>query len=360
MLTDDDLTRLLAEAGAAFEVPDEGPAFVLEELGDATPARPWLRRRGVQLTAAAAVVVVAALLAQNVGATSGPSTKLAVDGGASRPAAARPAVPSLVAPPAPRAAFETNPAMSATSGHVTAQTQPMASVATGAADDASGRVVKTGSMSLVVGHGKVSPVVNQVTATAKRLGGYVSDSTSEELGSDPSASLTIRVPVGRFEDLMGSVRGVNAKVARQETNGKDVSATYADTQAKIASLKAARSRFLTILSGAKTIAETLTVQQRVDDVQGQIDQLEGQRRLLASQSDLATLTVTVGEKDSTALKTAEPSGWSQAWTDARHGFTSGVEGLIRHSGRALLVLMLLAVGFVVVRLGWRRARRRLV
>jgi hypothetical protein len=343
MLTDDDLTRLLAKAGEAFAVPDEGPASVLEEISDVTPARPWLRRRGVQLTAAAAVVVVAAVLAQNVGGSSTPSTK-------------------LTAGATTQARGPSNPGMTNVPAGALRPADALLASAPAAAptDDASGRVVKTGSMSLVVGHGKVSPVVNQVTATAKRLGGYVSDSTSQELGSDPSASLTIRVPVGRFEDLMGSVRGLNAKVARQETNGKDVTATYADTQAKIASLKAARSRFLTILSGAKTIAETLTVQQRVDDVQGQIDQLEGQRRLLAGQSDLATLTVTVGEKDSTVLKTAEPSGWSQAWTDARHGFTSGVEGLIRHSGRALLVLMLLAVGFVVVRLGWRRARRRLV
>jgi hypothetical protein len=363
MLTDDVLTRLLTEAGEAFAVPDEGPALVLEEIGGVTPARPWLRRRSVQLTAAAAVVVVAAVLAQNVGqGTSTPSTKLTVgpvrtqpqvasnhgNAGALAPAAG-PAVPG---PPDHDKSYSAGVQLPGTGRTA------LKAVAT--PDDAGGRVVKTGSMSLVVAHAKVSPVVNQVTATAKRLGGYVSDSTSQELGSNPSASLTIRVPVGRFEDLMGQVRGLDVKVAKQDTSGKDVTATYADTQAKIASLKAARSRFLTILSGARTIGETLMVQQRVDDVQGQIDQLEGQRRLLASQSDLATLTLTVGEKESTVLKTAQPSGWTQAWTDARHGFTSGVEGMIARSGRALLLLIVLAVGLVVLRLGWRFARRRLV
>ena len=67
MLTDDDLTRLLGEAASAYPVPERGPAFVLEELGDAEPGKPWLRRRGVQLTAAAAAVVIAAVLAQTVG-----------------------------------------------------------------------------------------------------------------------------------------------------------------------------------------------------------------------------------------------------------------------------------------------------
>ena len=114
------------------------------------------------------------------------------------------------------------------------------------------------------------------------------------------------------------------------------------------------------MSGAKTIAETLTVQQRVDDVQGQIDRLEGQRRVLQNQSDLATLTVTVSEKEPAVLSGARQGGFSKAWDDARHGFSSGVQALISRSGRALLVLLVAAVGFVVIRLGWRLARRRMV
>jgi hypothetical protein len=139
-----------------------------------------------------------------------------------------------------------------------------------------------------------------------------------------------------------------------------VTATYADTQAQIQSLKAARSRYLTILSGARTIAETLTVQQRVDEVQSQIDQLEGQRRLLADQSDLGTLEITVGERADEALTTHVRSGWSKAWHDATHGFSSGLQGMLAGSGRALLVLLVAAAVLLIARFGWRSVRRRLV
>ncbi|MCU1594416.1 MAG: putative lipoprotein, partial [Frankiales bacterium] len=109
-----------------------------------------------------------------------------------------------------------------------------------------------------------------------------------------------------------------------------------------------------------TIGETLTVQQRVDDVQSQIDRLEGQRRLLANQSDQATLTMTISEKPPAVVKAQTTSGLSSSWDKAKHGFSSGIEGLISRSGRALVVLLVLGIALVVGRFGWRLARRRML
>ena len=145
------------------------------------------------------------------------------------------------------------------------------------------------------------------------------------------------------------------------TSGQDVTAQYADLEAQLKTLQAARERFLEILSRARTIGDVLSVQQRVDDVTGKIDRLEGQRRVLAAQSDNATLEVAVTERDDPAVKVEQPdTGLSKAFSDAWRGFTTGVEGLIRLSGRGVLLLLCLAVAVVVLRLGWRVSRRRLV
>lgn len=128
-------------------------------------------------------------------------------------------------------------------------------------------------------------------------------------------------------------------------------------------LTAARERFLAILERAGSIGDVLSVQQRVDDVTGQIDRLQGQRQVLAAQSDDATLEVTVTEKDDpvVARDVDEPdTGLSKAFRDAGTGFTSGVEALVRLSGRGLLLLVLAAAAYAVLRLDWRASRRRLV
>jgi len=221
--------------------------------------------------------------------------------------------------------------------------------------------VKTGTLSLVVDKGRVTDTVRALNRLVTGFQGYIADSTSNEVGDNPSATITVRVPASAFGTLIDRVRGMKVKVITATESGKDVTASYADTQAQIQSLRAARDRYLAILARARTIAETLTVQQRVDDVQRQIDQLEGQRRVLADQSDFGTITISVAEKaDVEEFVTKEPSGWSKAWHDAKHGFSSGVQRLIAGSGRPLLVLLCGAALLLLGRTGWRLARRRLV
>ena len=195
------------------------------------------------------------------------------------------------------------------------------------------------------------------------LQGYVSTSSTQELGATPTGTVTLRIPVENFDKAVARVRTLGGVTVRSAaTSGRDVTAQYADTAAQLSSLRAARNRFLTILARANTIGETLTVQQRVDDVQAQIDRLEGQRQLLANQSDLSTLTVSVSQKDDPILQPQGKSegGFARAWRDAEHGFSSGVQAIVARSGRGLLVLLVLGVFAVVLRLGWRLARRRLV
>ena len=152
-----------------------------------------------------------------------------------------------------------------------------------------------------------------------------------------------------------------AEVRSATTSAADVTAQYADLEAQLRTLTAARERFLEILSRADSIGDVLAVQQRVDDVTGQIDRLEGQRKVLAAQSDSATLEVTVTEADDPAVTDVQPDdGLSKAFSDAWTGFTTGVEALVRLSGRGVLLVLCLAVAFVVLRLGWRVSRRRLV
>jgi hypothetical protein len=229
-------------------------------------------------------------------------------------------------------------------------------------DESSSRVVKTGSIALVVEDQKVSPTLQAVERAARQDGGYISSGTTNEYGDTPSGELTIRVPVAKFEDLVAQVRALDAKVRTATTSGKDVTAQYSDMEAQLKSLKATRDRFYTILAKTKTIGEILTVQQRIDNVSGQIDRIEGQRKLLANQSDLATLTVSVSEAGDPVVKaTTKPrSGISQAWHNAIDGFVTGVEAIISHSGRALLWLLCLGALFLLGRSGFRVARRRMV
>lgn len=396
-LTDEDLTSLLGEAAASFVVPDEGPDAVRAELADEAAVVPFYRHRRLQVAAAAAVVLGGLALGsvvfggsgvdrvgQLAGAERPSSAGTPADGdalqrrsaGQSGGSAAGKAVAPAAAPPgstwtgstwSPTSGDSLDVALQgtatggaaapATAGGGTAASAPVPAAPT--ADGA--RVVKTGAIALVVEDGRVTPVLTQVQQLAQQFGGEVAVAKTDELGETPSGSVTLRVPVDAFEEVVAKVRSLDAEVRSAATSGRDVTAEYADLETQIRTLTAARERFLEILSRARTIGDVLAVQQRVDDATGKIDRLEGQRRVLAAQSERATLEVMVTEADDPVVTKAQPDdGLSKAFSDAWQGFTTGVEAMIRLSGRGVLLLLSLAVGYVLVRLGWRASRRRLV
>ena len=365
-LTDEDLTALLDGAASSYDVPSHGPEKVLAARGSLPVAVPLPRRRWVQLAAASVAMVVAVVA---MGAVSGGGTDdadMTAAGGevASLNDSARPPVTqysgaatggSDVSAPAPAPQ-----SVKAPRGSVP-QTGVTGGVGATASDGAESRVVKTGTIALIADDKQVSSVLGAVQRAAKANGGYIASSSSNEYGDTPSGQVTIRVPVARFEDLVAALRGLDAEVRTATTSGKDVTAEYADLEAQLRTLRATRERFLVILSQTKTISEILTVQQRVDNVSGQIDRLEGSRKLLASQSDLSTLTVSVSESGDPVVRVEENrDGFGQALRDAKDGFLNGIESIVRHSGTVLLWVLVLAVAFVVGRGVWKVARRRLV
>ena len=374
LLSDDTLTELLHHAGHAYDVPADGPDRVLTAMGPRPVRRPVVRRRVLALAAAAVVVLVGAAVVRTEGA--GPSSTSAdarssgtangspgagpvTDSGPGKGFVPLPAVgsvgaPQVGAPGAPQVGAPGAPPVGVPEG-ATGVPGRAGRTATAPADSA--RIVQSGTIVLVAPDGKVSAVLSKVQQVVASARGYVSSSSSQEAGSKPSGTVTLRVPEASYASVVKQVREIGVQVISVNSNGMDVTATYADVQAQIGSLTASRNRFLVILGQAKTIGETLSVQQRVDDVQAQIDRLEGQRRVLADQSDLATLTVSVSEAGDGDLVVTQRSGLSKAWHDAVHGFTSGVEAIVARSGRVLVVLLFVGLLLLVGRFGWRLARR---
>jgi hypothetical protein len=336
--SDDDLGRMLDEAASSYAVPEHGPVEILAAIAEQPVRPPVARRPWVQLSSAAAIVAAGALFfAVNdnnpiVSSQSAPTSHNAVKrdvaavrtraqpqnafglesgGGVSQDTytgmagstvgssgsvgGGVGAAPGFTAPV---------PAALAPAAGVAVPPQAPALPNVGAPmnDEGDSRVVKTGSIALVVKDKRVTPTLTAVERAARVDGGYIASGTTNEYGDSPSGELTIRVPVAKFEDLVAQVRALDAKVRTATTTGKDVTAAYSDLASQLKSLNATRDRFYLILTKTKTISEILTVQQRIDNVSGQIDRIEGQRKLLASQSDLATLTVSVSEAGDPVVK----------------------------------------------------------
>ena len=317
------------------------------------PQRRHLAGRRSWLIAAAVVGVLLIVVAFVVGGGSS-STKSSPANifGGERSGAAKAQVPSPVSLAPAGEGAGSSAATSGGGAGVTngaaAQTAPSTVPA-----DVPDRVVKTGEMDLEVAAGLVPNTMDRLFAIAVLKRGFVAESHSSE-GAVPSGSVTLRVPVQSFDDTIAAVRRLSAKVVSQETAGQDVTSKYVDLQARIHSLAATRASFERLLSRATTIGETLEVQSQITTVQTQIEQLQGQLRVLSDQTTYGTLTVTVAEKGKSAVVPHHASGMSRAFHRSVNRFVSGIEAIVGIIGPVLLVALLAALAWLVARFTYRR------
>ncbi|HEX5369943.1 MAG TPA: DUF4349 domain-containing protein, partial [Dehalococcoidia bacterium] len=151
------------------------------------------------------------------------------------------------------------------------------------------KIVQTASMALQVKD--VGGSFEDVGRIATGAGGYVASSSFAYKGEQQIASVTIRVPASSYQSVLGDLRALGVKVDSESSTTSDVTEEYTDLGSRQRTLEATQTQLLALLNKAATIPDILTVQDRLNDVQGQIEQIKGRVQLLDNLSDEATITL---------------------------------------------------------------------
>jgi hypothetical protein len=197
------------------------------------------------------------------------------------------------------------------------------------------RIVKTGSLTLEVD--STVQTIDKVAAIADELGGYVVSSNKHADGETIAGSISIRVPVERFDEALGKIRKLAIEVPYENTAGTDITEEYTDLEAQLRNLEATEAQYLELLQKAQTVEDILKVQRELSNVRGQIEQIKGRIQYLERTSDTALIEVNLQE-----TKAVGESGWSAMKT-----LKSAVDGFITF-GKVLASLVIWLVIFCPV------------
>ncbi len=153
------------------------------------------------------------------------------------------------------------------------------------------------------------------------LGGYIISSRVWYQDSNGQnykfATLSIGVPVSQFETAMRRLRGLAMRVQDENASGQDVTSEYVDLQSQLGNLEATRDRIRGFLTDAKTVEESLRINQELTTIEGQIEQVKGRINFLSNRSAFSTITVNF-EPDIPALTpsptpTLQPTPTPEVW-----------------------------------------------
>lgn len=238
-----------------------------------------------------------------------------------------------------------------------ASSEAVAAPARDATIDLGLKIIRNGSVDLLVKKSNFDQDVREVERIASRYNGYVSSSSRSGAGKDArSATVKLRVPAAKFDAALDDIRGSGGKVVSLSMTSDDVTSTYVDSESRLRHAQAVEGRLLTLLAKAKTVGEALSIQTRLDTVQESIELEKGQLKMLDQQTSLATIDVSIKTKGAAAKPVDEGTDWGvrDAFDDAAHAFVDSFSnGLIGIAGNlpGLLILAGIALGG---RAAWKR------
>jgi hypothetical protein len=222
-----------------------------------------------------------------------------------------------------------------------------------AAPDADRQVITTGSVTVTVTQPRAT--AQRLSAWVESIGGRVDDRSERGSGEDASASVTVRVPSDQVTATIDRL-GTYGTVEDVSVQNTDVTAQAKDLDARIDALQLSIDRLERILTDSDTSAELIKAEGALTERQEQLESLQAQRKGLADQVSLSTLSIDLSQK--ARVDSVEPGGFSGGLRDGWNALVSTVNAVVEVAGRLLPWAAILLVGLGALRLVSRRRTSR--
>ncbi len=216
------------------------------------------------------------------------------------------------------------------------------------------QVVETGYATVVVD--EPLDAASEATRITESVGGRV-DSRDEYAPADGdagSATLTLRIPSSELTETLDKLKELGT-VQEVSLSSTDVTMQSLDLDSRITAMSASVERLLTLLSNATDTETLITLETAISDRQSQLESMQSQRRYLADQVAMSTLTLNLVSPEEAEVVAPETflSGLQTGWTTLM-SFFSGLGVIV---GVLLPWLVLPGILAVIVIALVRRSRR---
>ena len=213
------------------------------------------------------------------------------------------------------------------------------------------KIIKTADLNLEVKNfGVFTRRLHQVV---KETGGYIAQEEQTQSPAEISNSVTIRVPVAGFDDVLLRLPADSDKLVDKKIASQDVTMEWVDSKSRLETKKEVRDRYLELLRQAHSMKDILAVQNEINDIQEDMDQASGRIAWLGHSAAYSTINLKFYQVLAPGAPTETSPGFfhrlSEALGDGWDGLSVFVIGLFR------LWPMLIGLGGIVYLV--RRFRR---
>ncbi|MCD8327205.1 MAG: DUF4349 domain-containing protein [Lachnospiraceae bacterium] len=149
-----------------------------------------------------------------------------------------------------------------------------------------------------------------------------------------SSDLTLRIPSENLDTFLGAVSDICNVVYSNETV-TDVTLTYVDLESRIQILETEQARLIELLEEAENLEDILTIEERLSEVQYQLESKESQKRTYDNQINYSTVTLYLQE-----VRELTPTVELTVWQRISQGFANSVENVIEDISETVIWIII--------------------
>ena len=210
---------------------------------------------------------------------------------------------------------------------------------------------------MVVPTGEFAKNVTAVTRIAGTNGGFVLTSSTQ---NGQAGQFTLRIPAKRFDRAMDQLRALGT-VKADAVTGDDVTAEFVDLQARLGILTDRRDLLRDLQSKATSSSEILRFATLIDQVQLEIENIQGQLKFIHDQVAEGTIKVSLRELGAPEAEEQQPTDVDKpslgtAFNLALQGFLRVLGAVVVGLGYLIPIGVIALIAWFVVRLVRRRDR----
>ena len=196
-----------------------------------------------------------------------------------------------------------------------------------------------------------------VEELAKRIaenGGYIQNSSlhgnAYSQNGNRSANFTVRIPAENLTQFKDGVTTLG-NVTYYSENEQDITTSYIDTESRITALEAEQATLLELLKKSDNLDSLLKVQQRLSEVNYQLESFKSQLRSYDSRISYSTITINVREVERVTIVPSKQTVFERIGED----FVNNLKDIATGAGNVFVwfvgsipYLVLIAIPTVIV------------
>lgn len=181
------------------------------------------------------------------------------------------------------------------------------------------KIIKTADLNVEVKSFRT--FADRLRQNVKNSGGYIAQEQQTQSLSTIENTVTIKVPVDRFEDLVGEMTSDSDRLVEKKISSEDVTTQLVDTRSRLETKKEVRERYLELLRQAKSMKDILAVQDVINGVQEEMDAAAGRIAYLGHSAAFSTINLKFYQVlDASVKEDPTPTFWHKLRDSVTEGW----------------------------------------